>query len=234
MNIVITGASAGIGLDTALRLSQNPNHRIWAIARSADKLELLAQQAAHANIEIIVFDMRMGSYTDLLEQLSVATQQAGIDVLINNAGNLINKPFQQLTDQDWLSLYEINVLGAVRMVRTLLPLLGQNTKPSHVVNIGSMGGFQGSSKFAGLAAYSASKAALANVSECMAEEFKHRNIAVNCVCLGAVQTDMLSKAFPDYQADMSSSKIAEYLTWFAEFGHDFQNGKVIPVSISTP
>lgn len=234
MNIVITGASAGIGFDTALRLSQNPNHRIWAIARSADKLQQLKAQAAHANIDTLVFDMRAGNYVTLFEQLSEATQKVGIDVLVNNAGNLINKPFEQLTDEDWLSLYEINVLGAVRMVRTLLPLLGQNTQASHVVNIGSMGGFQGSSKFVGLAAYSASKAALANVSECMAEEFKTRNIAVNCLCLGAVQTDMLAKAFPDYTPDMSSHKIAEYLAWFAEFGHQFQNGKVIPVSISTP
>lgn len=232
INIVITGASAGIGFDTALQLAQNTSHRVLAIARQADKLVALQQLAVHHNLEILGFDVCSDDYNLVL----AAAQKHGmehIDILINNAGSLICKPFEEIADTEWLSLYEVNVLGTVRMVRNLLPQMGGN-KSTHIVNIGSMGGFQGSSKFNGLSAYSASKAALANLTECLAEELKDRNISANCLCLGAVQTQMLEQAFPGYQAPINSESIAEYISWFALNGHRYQNGKIIPLSLSTP
>ncbi|MEM1122345.1 MAG: SDR family oxidoreductase, partial [Bacteroidota bacterium] len=127
----------------------------------------------------------------------------------------------------------INLFGAVQLVQALLPKLRQ-AKPAHIVNIGSMGGVQGSSKFPGLSAYSASKAALANLTECLAEELKDDNIRTNCLALGAIQTEMLAEAFPGYEALVTSASMADYLAWFALNGHHFHNGKVIPVAVSTP
>jgi NAD(P)-dependent dehydrogenase (short-subunit alcohol dehydrogenase family) len=234
MNIVITGASSGIGFDTALLLSQNPQHKILAIARQASKLEALAAAASHRNIIAFPFDLSAGDYA--LVATAVENYLGRVHVLINNAGVLINKPFHLLADDDWRDLYETNVMGAVRMTRTLLPFLSSENpqERSHVVNIGSMGGFQGSSKFKGLSAYSASKAALANFTECIAEELNDENISANCLCLGAVQTEMLANAFPGYVAPTSSQQVAQFIAWFAENGHHFQNGKVIPVSATTP
>ena len=97
-----------------------------------------------------------------------------------------------------------------------------------------MGGFQGSTKFAGLSAYSSSKSALSGLTECLAEELKDRNIAVNCLALGAVQTEMLGKAFPGYKAPLSAAKMAEFICEFALTGQLFFNGKIIPVSSTTP
>lgn len=156
-----------------------------------------------------------------------------MDILINNAGQLICKPFTALNDEDWQNVYSTNIFGPVRLIRLLLPLLEQSDL-AHVLNIGSMGGVQGSSKFAGLSAYSSSKAALANLTECLAEEWRNTRIRTNCLALGAVQTEMLATAFPGYEAPLSSENMGQFVAWFATQGHRFFNGKILPVALSTP
>lgn len=234
MNIIITGASSGIGFATALQLSSSPYHYILAVSRNAEKLAELKKESddlyRHDNILPVVLDLEEQDFTALKKQMDKLGE---IHVLINNAGALLNKPFLELTDQDWLQMYQTNVLSAVRCIKTVLPYMGK-TQRGHIVNIGSMGGYQGSSKFRGLAAYSASKAALANLTECLAEELQEQNIAVNCLALGAVQTEMLHKAFPDYQAPVTSKEMAGYIAFFATHGQQFQNGKIVPLSLSTP
>ena len=107
-------------------------------------------------------------------------------------------------------------------------------KGSHVVTISSMGGIQGSMKFAGLAAYSSSKGAVITLSELLAEEYKGSGIAFNVLALGSVQTEMLAEAFPGYQAPISAAKMADYIYNFTLTGNQFYNGKVLQVSSTTP
>jgi len=152
-------------------------------------------------------------------------------VLINNAGLLINKPFYDLTPVDFDELFTINVKSAFLLVKQLLPRLDNR---SHIVNIGSMGGVQGSVKFPGLSLYSASKGALAVLTECLAEELKATGIKVNCLALGSVDTEMLSKAFPGFTAPVDAPSMGAFIRDFALQGHRFFNGKIIPVSVSTP
>jgi NAD(P)-dependent dehydrogenase (short-subunit alcohol dehydrogenase family) len=97
-----------------------------------------------------------------------------------------------------------------------------------------MGGFQGSVKFSGLTAYSSSKFAIAGLTELLAEEFKNENISFNCLAIGAAQTKMLEKAFPGYQAPVSGKEMADFIFNFATQQSKFINGKVIPVSVTTP
>ncbi|MFN7115400.1 MAG: SDR family NAD(P)-dependent oxidoreductase [Saprospiraceae bacterium] len=230
MNIIITGASKGIGFDTVLNLAEDPEHHIIALSRDEAGLQQLQKRATLGNVSYVVFDITAPHWDVLLQKLN---ELDCIDVLINNAGLLINKPFQELTSKDWEQTFATNVFGTVELIRMLLPYL-EKSKKAHIVNIGSMGGFQGSSKFPGLAAYSASKAAVANLTECLAEEFKNQNIAVNCLAFGAVQTEMLEAAFPGYVAPLGSMEMAEWVAWFGVNGHRFFNGKILPVSISTP
>ncbi|MFT5385828.1 MAG: NAD(P)-dependent dehydrogenase (short-subunit alcohol dehydrogenase family) [Saprospiraceae bacterium] len=231
MNIVITGASRGIGYSTIKRLAKDKNNKIFVLTRNIKSfLEKVKadEELTNSNIECYHFD---------LEQFSIETfpdLSLNIDVLINNAGVLINKPFSLLEEEDWLSIFQTNVLGPAKLIRYLLPFMGKNTSATHIVNIGSMGGFQGSSKFPGLSAYSSSKAALANLSECLAEELKDSNIISNCLCLGAVNTDMLRAAFPEYKAPTSSDDMGEFIADFALNGQKYFNGKTIPVSVATP
>lgn len=234
MRILITGASSGIGREAAMAFAADPANRVLALARRGEPLEKLSQEAldkyGRPAISALVFDLSSSPDGLILEAVK---KMGGLDILINNAGLLINKPFEQLTQEDWRQAFDVNVIGPVRLIRLLLPWLEQSAS-AHIVNISSMGGFQGSSKFPGLAAYSSSKAAIANLTECLAEEFKTKNIAVNCLALGAVQTEMLAEAFPGYQAPLSPADMGAFLAWFATQGQRFFNGKILPVSVSTP
>jgi short-subunit dehydrogenase len=168
---------------------------------------------------------------DVHQQIAALGFASPIDILINNAGLLINKPFEQLSHKDLSESYQVNVIGIMEATQALLPQLAAD---AHIVNISSMGGFQGSLKFAGLAAYSTSKAALCAFTELFAEEYKATSLRMNCLCLGAVQTEMLSAAFPGYIAPTSPAEMAQFIANFALHNGAFFNGKIIPVSSSNP
>lgn len=227
--VVVTGASKGIGRATTLALVKEHGCSVLAIGRSAEELNSLYKEAG-GGVEILVLDITGPNAVELLLR-SVAGRR--VHGLINNAGLLITRPFGLWTEKDMGSLFQTNVFAPVLLAQALLPAL-QGKIPGHIVNIGSMGGFQGSAKFQGLLAYSASKAALANVTECMAEEFKDLGVRVNCLCIGAVDTDMLRAAFPGYTAQVGTSSMGAYVAQFILEGHKLFNGKVLPVSSSTP
>ena len=234
MNIVVTGASSGVGFEAVLDLIMSGEHKVIALARSEDKLGRLAEIASGLNpdaaLHPIAFDIVHDDYADL-KQFIAARFNGKIDVLINNAGMLINKPFAQLDETDFVEMLQSNYLGHVRIIQAMLPLMASG---GHVVNIGSMGGYQGSAKFAGLSAYSASKAALHVLTECLAQELTGQNIKVNCLALGSAQTEMLEKAFPGYESPVMAFEMGKYIADFALTGHKFFNGKILPVALSTP
>jgi NAD(P)-dependent dehydrogenase (short-subunit alcohol dehydrogenase family) len=226
--IVITGASSGIGFETAIELAVS-GHQVLALARSANKLANLQQIILSLNPKAIIFPIVFDIVNDNYEGLYQFIEQTWgkFSVLINNAGVLINKPFLESTTADFAQMYESNLLGHINIIQNLFPLMEKNT---HIVNIGSMGGYHGSSKFDGLSAYSASKAALHNLTECLAQEFLPHNVKVNCLALGSAQTEMLEKAFPDYKSPVMAFEMGKYIAHFALNGHKFHNGKILPVA----
>ncbi len=232
MNILITGASNGIGCDTALKFTEQEGNTVVAIARSEKNLQELSNRSNDKKGKIIPlqFDLRSGNYSRLQE---VTAKLGHLDIIINNAGQLVNKPFPDLTDDEWQLMYDVNLFGPVKLIRTLLPFIEKANKP-HIINISSMGGFQGSKKFPGLSAYSTSKAAICSLTECLSEELKDRNIAVNCLALGMVETEMLQEAFPGIEAPVSSADMAEFIVNFSVNSHRFMNGKIIPVALADP
>lgn len=146
-------------------------------------------------------------------------------------GLLINAPFFQSDIEQWRKQFEVNVFAPVQLIQVLKPFLKRG---SHIVNIGSMGGYQGSAKFPGLSAYSASKGALAILSECLNTELAPKGITVNCLALGAVQTEMLEQAFPGYEAPVTSEKMANYIAEFTLTAHHLISGKILPVALNDP
>ena len=154
-----------------------------------------------------------------------------IDALIHNAGMLLNKPFSETTTADFESIYRVNVFGLAALTRLLLPSIEPK---GHIVSISSMGGLTSSAKFPGLAAYSSSKGAVSILTELLAEEYKETGPAFNALALGAVQTEMLAQAFPGFQAPVTAEEMATYILKFALEGQQFFNGKVLPVSATTP
>lgn len=233
-NIIITGASSGVGFEAVLELILNSENKVLALARSADKLRNLLDIATKLNPDCtlypVQFDIVHDDYVHSLMPF-VKERLGTVDVLINNAGELVNKPFVETTEEDFVNLLQSNLLGHVRMIQHVLP---QMDAGGHIVNIGSMGGVQGSVKFPGLAAYSASKASLHVLTECLAAELQERNIRVNCLALGSAQTEMLEKAFPGYESPILAFEMGKYIADFALTGHKFFNGKVLPVAVTTP
>jgi NAD(P)-dependent dehydrogenase (short-subunit alcohol dehydrogenase family) len=234
MNIIITGASSGVGFEAVIELILTGNHKVIALARSQDKLERLLEIAHGLNPDCQLYALNFDIVHDDYEGLQhfiAANFDNRVDVLINNAGVLINKSFTQLLETDFVEMLQGNFIGHVRIIQALLPLIPAG---SHILNIGSMGGFQGSAKFPGLSAYSASKAALHTLTECLAQELIEQDIKVNCLALGSAQTEMLEQAFPGYQSPVLAFEMGKYVADFALTGHKFFNGKVLPVAVSTP
>jgi len=234
MNIIITGASSGVGFEAALELILSGKHKVIALARSQEKLERLLEIAhglnPDAEIYALAFDIVHDDYIDLKNFIKNNFDNQ-VDVLINNAGVLINKPFKALEEMDFIEMLQSNFIGHVRIIQALVSLMPEG---SHIVNIGSMGGFQGSTKFPGLAAYSASKAALHTLTECLAVELADQQIKVNCLAIGSAQTEMLEKAFPGYESPVMAFEMGKYIADFSITGHRFYNGKVLPVAANTP
>jgi 3-oxoacyl-[acyl-carrier protein] reductase len=232
MLLLITGTSKGIGYELLKQLASDENNTIIAVSRKTESILKLKKQHHFSNILPLACDITSLAGRKKIADL-VKAQKQTLSVLINNAGQIVNKPFEKITAKELENVYQTNVFAPFLLIQALMPYLGKKHK-SHIVNISSMGGFQGTSKFAGLSAYSSSKAAITGLTECLAEEFKTKNIVVNCLAIGAVQTEMLSKAFPGYKAPLQAHEMATFIGNFALTGHQFFNGKIIPVSSTTP
>ena len=224
-NVIITGTSRGIGFELAKQFAEN-GHQVLALSRNTKPL----QEFNHKNITVISVDLSVNSDLEKVTDF-IKKEWKHVDILINNAGKLINKPFTDLSSDDFLEVYKVNVFAVAELTKLMIPFMA---KGSHVVTVSSMGGVQGSLKFPGLAAYSSAKGAVITLSELLAEEFKEQQIAFNVLALGAVQTEMLAEAFPDYQAPLSATEMANYIFDFSLTGNKYYNGKVLHVSSTNP
>tara|TARA_B100001059_G_scaffold170010_1_gene169932 strand:- start:19160 stop:19834 length:675 start_codon:yes stop_codon:yes gene_type:complete len=221
--LLVTGASRGVGFEICKQAAVE-GHKVITLSRNITPLKGMQ------NIHPFAVDLSIESaLVDFVEEIK--TSFRSIDVLINNAGSLINKPFLEISSSEFEEVYKVNVFAVATLTRLLLPMINTD---GHVLNITSIGGVQGSAKFPGLSAYSSSKGALIILTELLAEEFKESGPSFNALALGAVQTEMLEEAFPGYQAPHSAAQMADYIIDFALKGHQFYNGKILPISSSTP
>jgi short-subunit dehydrogenase len=224
-NIIITGTSRGIGYEL-VSLFTNAGHNVLALSRDAAPVSGLDIDNCSCFSCDITDKRDVAKVSDFIKD-----KWKRVDVLINNSGYLVNKPFSKLNISDFQDSYQVNVFGTVAMTKVVLPFMKKN---GHIINISSMGGIQGSMKFPGLAAYSSSKGAIITLTEVLAEEYKETGPSFNVLALGAVQTEMLEEAFPGYKAPLSAKEMAQYIMDFSLTGHNYYNGKILEVSVSTP
>ncbi len=225
-NVIITGTSRGIGFEM-VKLFSEAGYNVLALSRNFESVANLNLK----NTSAFAFDIINSGDIERTSNFISKNWNGKVDILINNAGFLVNKPFAETTAEEFKSCYDVNFFGAASLIRSVLPFM---KKDGHIVNISSMGGIQGSAKFAGLSAYSSSKGAIITLTELLAEEYKETGPSFNVLALGAVQTEMLAEAFPGYQAPLSAVEIANYVINFALNGNKFYNGKILQVSSSTP
>jgi 3-oxoacyl-[acyl-carrier protein] reductase len=230
MNVVVTGSGKGIGLEIVRIMSGYEGFRIFALSRNTLRIENLKTKLTKGQVIPVSIDLTQ--LNNKKNQLDFLGENDTIDILVNNAGKLENKRTGDFQLEDLENIFGVNVYAPILLVQQLLNKF--NPKGAHIVNIGSMGGYQGSSKFPGLSVYSASKGALAIWTECLATELEPSNIKCNCLALGSVQTEMLEAAFPGYKAPLTANEMAQYIVDFALNGHRFFNGKILPVSIANP
>lgn len=223
-NVIITGTSRGIGYELALQFA-NSGHNVLAISRKIPQALIDSP-----NISCLGLDISSDGGMQQVRDFITATWQR-VDIIIHNAGALLLKPFADITADEFEYIYKVNVFGVAALNRAVLPYMKAG---SHVVTISSMGGVQGTMKFAGLAAYSSSKGAVITLSELLAEEYRDKGIAFNVLALGSVNTEMLQEAFPGYEAPLSAKQMSDYIYNFSLTGNTYYNGKVLQVSSTTP
>ena len=221
--IIVTGASRGIGHEI-VKIAEKKGHRVYSISRNIKALKDYSfkypRQVDLAN-------------EDSIDKFSLEVKNDGVkvDALINNAGAFLNKPFEKISKKEFEYIFQVNVFGLSSITRKVLPIIDSK---GHIVNITSMGGINGATKFSGLSAYSSSKGAVNILTELLAEEYKEKGPSFNALAFGAVQTEMLEEAFPGLKAPISAKEIADFILDFSLQGQKYFNGKIIPVSSTTP
>ena len=189
---LVTGASRGIGNTIALDLAQKGYYVVGTATtqHSADKMTQQFQDLGCAG-EGLVLDIRQAEASDALTE-SLSERKLAPQILINNAGITADNLLLRMTDEEWLDVIETNLTGVFRMTRACLKTMFR-ARWGRIVNIASIVGATGNS---GQANYASTKAGVVGFSKSLAQEMASRNITVNVVAPGFIDTDM-TDVLPD-------------------------------------
>lgn len=234
MNFFITGVGSGIGKATCLEALSN-GHIVFGLLRNQAQAEVLLKESKLCSGELVpIFaDLEKDGFEEIVLMSLKKLNIERLDVLVNIAGILNPMSINEFRLEDINRVMKVNFTSPAILIKTLLPFLAKGDK-ANIINITSMSGFQGSVRFPGLGIYGASKAALSSLTESLSIELSDKNIHINALALGAVNTEMLKSAFPEYQAQVSPKHMAEYIFSFATTGYQFYNGKTLPVAVTNP
>jgi 3-oxoacyl-[acyl-carrier protein] reductase len=179
---VVTGATRGIGRACATRLASS-NARVVAIGQNDELLDKLRTELKNGCCyKLDVSDSK--SCEDLINR--VVNESGGVDILVNNAGITRDNLILRMSEADWDKVMDVNLKGAFNMIKSVSRHMLKK-KAGRIVNIASVSGIYGN---AGQANYSASKGGLIALTKSVAKELASRNILVNCIAPGLVETDM--------------------------------------------
>jgi NAD(P)-dependent dehydrogenase (short-subunit alcohol dehydrogenase family) len=211
--VLVTGGSRGIGAATAKRFWQ-AGYDVVITSRSQKDLDLQIQSLGTDSLRILGIEADMSQQHDVDRVFALINKHFGeVNVLVNNAASLELASVIDTNADMFQSTMNNNVLSVFLCSKALIhQQLAKPTKdPKMILNIGSLGGLMFTQKFAGLSAYVASKYAVTGLTEALAEETKDLNIAVMALAPGAVDTQMLRKAAPDFKATTHPKNIAEVI-----------------------
>lgn len=223
---IITGAGKGIGFELCKWFT---SHSIDVVGISRDIRQLISIDKVSAlQIDILDLDLIRSSLLPFVDHKEYENVY-----LIHNAGVVYNVHFESCTKEQMLEMINVNYIAPLQLTQLLLPYLKTVSK-AHVVFIGSMGGYQGSERFPGLAVYSSSKSAVASLAESLAVDYMGSNIHFNALALGAIDTDMLKVSIPKTSANVTAARAAAFIGQFSVDCYELFNGQVIPITKGSP
>jgi len=185
---VVTGGSRGIGRAIVLMLAQNGAHVAFNYLHSKDKADELAAQVRAAGVKCLAAQVDIRDFDAVKDWITqVKTELGGLDIVVNNAGIVRDKPLMMMLEEDWHDVVDTNLHGMFNVTRAaIVTLLKQ--KSGHVVNISSVSGSVG---LAGQTNYGASKGGINAFTRSLAKEVAAYGVRVNAVAPGFIETEML-------------------------------------------
>jgi 2-hydroxycyclohexanecarboxyl-CoA dehydrogenase len=184
--VLVTGASRGIGRSIALRFAEE-GARVALVSRTVAELLQTASLVDKTGARTIAIPTDIRDRDGVVASVTKAEEELGpIDVLVNNAGVFLWRPFLKLSAEEWDLVIATNLTGAANFCRAVLPGMMARRR-GRIVNVSSIHGMRGE---ANLAAHSAAKFGLIGMTQSLAREFREYNIAVNAVCPGTVENKL--------------------------------------------
>ena len=221
---VVTGASRGIGRAIALRLAEaGAEVALWA--RDSAALRAVSGEivAARGKARAIMVDVTDPGSVGRASELVRATMPP-VRTVVNNAGVVLRKKTEEITDEEWRRVIAVNLDGTFYVTRAFIPDLEHNA--GRVINIASISGREGTSL---LAAYCAAKHGVVGLTRALAEELRAAKVSVNAICPGSVDTAMLREGMPGARPDMTPDDIAKTAVWLADVAPAALTGSCIDI-----
>lgn len=191
---IVTGAGRGIGRAVAIALATEGAKVVVNYSRSADAANEVVQIIESAGGEAIAVQADVASAEQVAQMVSRAIERFGrVDILVNNAGITRDKLLLRMTEEDWDAVLDTNLKGAFLCVKALAPSFLKQ-RSGVIINVGSVIGKVGA---AGQVNYSASKSGLVGLTKSLAKEMGARNVRVNAVAPGFIETEMTAVLKPE-------------------------------------
>ena len=194
--ILITGATGGIG-NSLIKKFVSLNGTVLATGTNIEKLEVLKDE--FPNIHTLKFDISDHLKIDEFIE-NASSQLSGLDILVNNAGITKDNLSLRMKNEEWQKVIDINLTSTFYLCKFAVKKMLKN-KYGRIINITSIVGHTGN---LGQANYSASKAGMVAMSKTLAIEYARKNITVNCVSPGFIQTSMTDKIVESIKAALTS------------------------------
>ena len=230
--ILITGASGGIG-NSLVKKFYNLDNKIIATGTNVEKLSNLKKTFPNINTEIFRLEEheKIENFID-----SIDKKLDGIDILINNAGITLDNLSIRLTEENWKKVLDINLTSTFLMCKFAIKKMLRK-KYGKIINITSIVGHTGN---IGQANYSASKAGIIAFSKSLALEYAKKNININCVSPGFIQTEMTDKINEEFKNNLikkipsgklgSGDDVSNCVAFLASDEANYVNGETIHVN----
>ena len=234
--VLITGASRGIGREIAIKFASEGYNIVLNYNSSEAKAKTIAKYIEDMGVKCLLVKADVSVESEVIDMVNVALKEFGrIDVLVNNAGVALSKLFQLTTTDEVARVFGVNTFGVINCSKAVVPSM-VSEKAGKIINISSIWGKVGASMET---IYSASKGAVIAFTMALAKELAPSGIAVNCVCPGVIDTDMLLEYTDDDKKELKAQTplnrlgtpqdVANAVYFLASDNATFITGQVITV-----